>query len=565
MLTELRISNFALIDHLHLEFSKGFLAFTGETGAGKSLLVDALDLLTGGRASANHIRSQAEEAVLEAAFVIPGQSFLAIKLREEHILPPGESELIIRRILSRSGRNRIFLNGNLTSLQTVQEVGGALIDIHGQHDQQSLLAPAAQLEVLDMFGQAKGLRIQCRNAYGEWRAKQENLEKALAEESQWKSQKEFLQFQYQELQDAHLQIGEDDALAQEYQRFKHARQIGELAEQAYQALYGGDQPILEQIQIVKRCTDELGEIDKTVTHWNQLCEAASVHLQELAEGLRDYRQDLEYDPARLAEIDSRLAKLQQLKKKYGATLKELVEKTICLGQKLEDLSQSRERIEELNQEIAQAHLRLEDLAKELSRVRHQAAEMLEQRIEKEFSALGMDHFQFRVEFGGALKEGDIGQTGMDRVEFLLSANPGEPLHPLAKVASGGELSRVMLAIKTVLAEADQVPVLVFDEIDTGIGGKVAGVIGERLQTLAQYHQVFCITHLPQIASQATTQYLIQKEVVKIRTVTLAKALKEVERENEIARMLGGQKITQTVRQAAAEMLKPSPLQKKKSP
>ena len=564
MLTELRISNFALIDQLHLEFPSGFIVLTGETGAGKSLLVDALTLLSGGRASAEHIRSENKEAVLEAAFSIPIQSSLASRLREMDILSAGEIELMIRRVLSRSGRNRTYLNGNLVPAQLVQELAGALIDIHGQHDQQSLLSTSSQLEVLDAFGQMMRLKTQCAKGYADWKAKGQELKEAQTKEAELKSREEFLQFQYQELRDAHLQTGEEEALHQEYQRLKHARRLGELADQAYQALYGQDQSVIEQMQVINQCVKELAKIDNSLNVWPQLVESSLVQFQELADGLRDYRQNLEYDPDRQAEIDDRIAKLQRLKKKYGATIEELIEQARVLKGELEGLSNSQDLIDGLGQQVSKAYQETMRLAKDLSKARHQSARELEDKVKKQLASLGMKHIQFHVQVDPCSDNEVLSPTGIDRVEYLLSTNPGERPHPLARIASGGELSRVMLAIKTVLAGVDQTPVLIFDEIDSGIGGTTATVMGQRLQGLAQYHQVFCITHLPQIASQASTHFVVQKESVNDRTITSVKALDSSERQEEIARMLGSMEITMAVRQTAAEMLNTTPSQKKKS-
>ena len=564
MLTELRISNFALIDHLHLEFPPGFLVLTGETGAGKSLLVDALALLVGGRASTDLIRSETEEANLEAVFSIPSSSLLANQLRERDLLQSGEHELIIRRVLSRTGKNRIYLNGSIASLQGVQELANSLVDIHSQHDQQSLLSSKAQLDVLDGFGNARVLRNRYGTAYDDWKKKELELKEALTKQAEQKGRQEFIEFQLQELNKANLQAGEEEMLAQEYQRLKHAGRVGELIEKSYQYLYEGDQAVLGNLQAISRAIQELSTIDSSIEQWTQFGESASVSLQELADRIRDYRQNLHYDPERLAEIDDRMAQIQGLKRKYQSTYDELLERTQVLQREVDGFSTSHEKIEELRQEHTDARLLLEELGKELSSTRQHAAKELEKKIKGEFKALRMEQVRTEVRIDSNSHAEPSGPTGNDSVEFLLSSNPGEPLQPLAKIVSGGELSRIMLAIKSVLADADEVPILIFDEVDSGIGGAVAAVVGERLRNLAKYHQVFCITHLPQVASQASSHYLIEKKVLKDRTVTDVRILNEKQRQDEVARMLGGLEITEATRQTAGEMLQTSSRKKKRS-
>jgi DNA repair protein RecN (Recombination protein N) len=562
MLTELRISNFALFDQLHLEFPNGFLALTGETGGGKSLLVDALVLLTGGRASAEHIRSDAKEATLEAGFSIARNLSLVRYLRERDFLPPDDQELIIRRVLTRSGKNKTYVNGSLAPLQVVQDIARWLIDIHSQHDQQSLLALSAQLEVLDGFGETKDLRNRYTKAYLHWKEKERELSNILTRQVEQKGRQEFLEYQLQELESANLLEGEEEALHQEYQRLKHAGRIGELTNGAYQILYEGEEAVLGNLRSILQSINELAEVDPTVESWVRLGESASISLQELTEELRKYREELDYDPSRFADIDDRLAQIQRLKRKYHSTVEQLIEQKHSLQKELEGFSNIQGQIEGLNQEVSDARRVMEKLGKELSQKRREAAKRFEQKIQGEFSALRMEQVRFQVTIDTLSEIDIVGVTGMDKVEFVLSANPGEPLQPLAKVASGGELSRIMLAIKSVLAEADEVSVLIFDEVDTGIGGPVAAVVGERLRTLAHYHQVFCITHLPQIASQASTHYLIEKEVKNKKTVTGVRMLKDMERQHEIARMLGGLEITKSTRETATEMLQMSTKRKK---
>ncbi|TAJ29678.1 MAG: DNA repair protein RecN [Nitrospirae bacterium] len=554
MLTELRISNFAVIDSLNLEFGGGLHVLTGETGAGKSILVDAIALLVGGRASADQIRSDAEEAVLEAAFSLPAESSLAVRLRESGVLGPHDSEIIIRRVLSRSGRNRLYLNGSLTPLHVIQTLAGTLIDIHGQHEQQSLLSGEAQLDALDAFGHLKELRRAYAERYERWQARQRELDEAVRVAAERDSREEFLRFQHGEIEEADVKPGEEEALLAERLRLNHAERLGQLADEAYEGLYVAEASVLGMLGTVQNKLKELGAIDPAAADWTAPCDSATVQLRELAQSVRDYRQGLEHDPDRLTQVEERLDRLQRLKKKYGGTVEALLARAQEIKRDIEAMDQSEAYVAGLREQVLQEHVLASALATQLSHGRTKAAAKLEGRIKEELAALRMDRTRIKIDVARDVGDGALGSTGCDRVAYLFSANEGEPLQPLARVASGGELSRVMLAMKSVLAETDHVPVLIFDEVDAGIGGAVAAVMGRRLRALADYHQVFCITHLPQIAAQAGTHFVVEKAVVKKRTVASVKQLDRAGRESEVARMLGGVAITKSVRQTAAEMI-----------
>ena len=554
MLTELRISNFAVIDRLNLEFSRGLHVLTGETGAGKSIIVDAIAQLVGERASTDQIRAQADEAVLEAAFSVPHSGPLIHKLRENGLLGADESDLIIRRIVSRSGRNRLYLNGSLTPLHTLQSLAGTLVDIHGQHEQQSLMSAQTQLDTLDAYGHLRELREGYTQAYHQWQTVQRELDRVTQLAVEKRQKQELLHFQFRELEEAKLQPGEEASLTAERRRLAHAHRLGELAEQAYDLVYGADSAVLSSLGRVQNCLKELGSIDPDTQAWSSLGDDAMVQLRDLAQQLRDYRESLDQDPARLASIEERLEKLHRLRAKYGGSEASLLNRAQELQEQLQELEQSETRVNESRQLASQAYTQVAALAVELSEHRTRAAREMESRVKDELSALRMDHTGFQIHVRTDESESALGPTGRDRVEYMLSANPGEPLQPLHRVASGGELSRVMLAMKTVLAEADQVPVLIFDEVDAGVGGAVAAVMGRRLRALGTYHQVFCITHLPQIAAEADAHIVVEKEVVKKRTVVRARSLDQAGRQEEIARMLGGLAVTKTVRATAAEMI-----------
>lgn len=554
MLTELRISNFALIDHLHLEFPSGFLVFTGETGAGKSLLIDALVLLTGGRAAAEHIRFGADEALLEACFILSPTHPLVTKLQQEGFLLPDQQEIIVRRILSRSGKNRSYLNGQLAPLQTIQDLGQQLVDIHGQHDQQSLLSPKTQLKLLDAFGNLEEVVTRYQGMHREWVEKKTALDEFLQKLRDQANRQDILQYQYDELVKMHLESGEEEALTQEYHRLQHSGRLGELSNQAFTALYEGERSVLDQLGEVTQWIHELAQIDAQGESWRQGLETATIALREVTDNLRDYRSQMEYDPERMEVIDNRLAGLQRLKKKYGKSIEDLVELTGTLEQDLALLQHGEEQVAQWQAEVTRRYEMMKAVAQDLSARRKKVAKNLMQEIKQELAALKMATMEVQVNIETANADNLFGSTGMDRVDLLLAPNPGELLLPLGRIASGGELSRMMLALKTVFAGNDQTPVVIFDEIDSGVGGEAGMVMGTRLRQLAQFHQVCCITHLPQIASQAHVQFVVEKSSTDTRTLTRVQEVTGVKRESEIARMLGGGTLTPTIRKTAGEML-----------
>ncbi|MEC4890090.1 MAG: DNA repair protein RecN [Nitrospira sp.] len=554
MLTELRILNFAILEELSLQFEAGFTILTGETGAGKSLLIDAIALLVGGRASAEHIRHGQDEASLEAAFQIHDRHPLLSRLRGQGVLGAADSQLIVRRVISRSGRNRVYLNGSMCSLHALEELGGTLVDIHGQHDQQSLLSPSTQLEVVDAFGGLQELRGRYRQAYDAWKSLCEERDGVSALMQERAGREEFLRFQHAELEEAALQAGEDEALQQERRRLGASQRIGALTAEVLDRLHADGQGVLVNLGLMERALGELTEIDAEMGDASRLAIEARVILKEVAGQVRDYAERLDADPARLAAIEDRLSLIQKLKKKYGGTIEAALELHQRIKRELEGLEGSDARLEQLGRRIEQQNAELRMLAEQLSQKRTDVAKRMTKVVRHELGELRMGQTVFEVQVHSEDGQGSLGPDGIDQVEFLLSANAGEPPKALSKVASGGELSRVMLALKTVLAERDHVPVLIFDEIDTGVGGAVAAAIGKRLRGLGRYHQVFCITHLPQVASAAHHHLCVEKAPRAGRTVTTVRALEGSDREHEIARMLGGATITKKVRETAAELI-----------
>ncbi len=555
MLTELRISHFALFEHLHLKISHGFLVFTGETGAGKSLLIDALLLLVGGRASIDHIRHGADEALLEASFFLPESHPLEGRLRNEGYLLPDQRDILIRRILSRAGKNRVYLNGQLAPLQTLQAVGGQLVDIHGQHEQQSLLSPKHQLSLLDAYGGLNEHVSKFQQAYEEWVSKTEELDALQTYLKEQTNRQDMMEFQLNELSTMALRVGEEEELTQEYHRMKHAGRLGELSHQAFERLTERDDSVLAQLSSIKKWVQELSQIDTQRSSWASLIESAELILREASDHLRDYRLEIDYDPERTEAIDQRLAGLQHLKKKYGKSIEDLLDWVSQLEQDLQTIQQGDDRVAQLQQTVDTCWKTVNTLGQDLSAQRKATASNFVARLHEELRALHMETLKVDISIDTTEDAHRITPSGMDQVEIQIAPNPGEPFLPLARIASGGELSRIMLALKTVLAGNDHTPVLIFDEIDSGVGGEAGLIMGTRLRQLAQYHQVGCVTHLPQIAAQAHHQYVVEKSVGGGRTQTLVREIKEAERPNEIARMLGGEELTPTLKKTARELLK----------
>jgi DNA repair protein RecN (Recombination protein N) len=557
VLTELRIRNFAIIDEVGLEFSEGFTVLTGETGAGKSILVDALDLLTGGRASPDLIRTGAEEAEVSGVFHIAGNAAVIRLLSECDLLGPGETDLIFRRILSRLGRHRLHVNGRPVTLGTVQALGGLLVDIHGQHDQQSLFKPAVQLELLDAFGELTERRAHYATVFENMREIETRLKERRQVAADLQSREELLRYQVSEVNAADVRPGEDRELQRQRLLLSEGRRLAELVQQMYGPLYEEEASILGALRGLEAPFKELTGIDADLSADRERFETAMTELLDLAHRLRDYRDRLEFDPERLDKIEARLDLLHRLMKKYGGSLEEVTRRQLEAEQQLREIETMQADLAALAAEANNVRQAAYQQAEVLSRKRQDAAGELEKKLERELRALQMDRARVNIIVKPRTEDraASLSATGIDDVQFLFSANAGEPLQSLTRIASGGELSRVMLALKTVLARMDQVPVLVFDEIDAGIGGAVAEMVGKRLKHLSRHgHQVFCITHLAPIAAQAQSHFVVTKDTKGGRTVTKVTRLYAGDRVEEVARMLGGATITPKIRETAKEML-----------
>jgi DNA repair protein RecN (Recombination protein N) len=561
MLKELSIKNFAIIDQLRVEFAPGLNVFTGETGAGKSIVVDALSLALGERASVDLIRSGSQEAVVEAAFELNsrGAADVTALLSEQGIeMDPG-GDLIVRRVLSSSGKNKIYINGSLANLAALAAVGANLADIHGQHEHQSLLSLEHQREMLDAFGGLGRLRDEVTFEYRRLLEVRKDLA-ALQEGERDRAQREdMLRYQKNEIEAAQLKPGEYEELVNAQKVMANAERLAALSAMVDETLYSADDSVLANLKRAINGLKDLTEIDSSLSEALDLCESGRAQIEEAAREVTSYHNRGEFDPQRLEQIGDRLDLIQKLKKKYGNTMEEIIDFGIKASASLERMERSAEEIENLKSGIQEIKFGLTDKANQLTKKRKAAARELEKKVEAELSHLGMRNTTFTVKItqepGGDTFDGlKLGPRGADRVEFLISPNAGEEPKSLVKIVSGGELSRIMLALKTILMEGDGIPTLVFDEVDAGIGGAVAEEVGKKLKRVATKRQVFCITHLPQIASMAGSHYGVTKSVKKERTSAEVRLLDQQERVAEIARMLGGKTITEATVKHAEEMI-----------
>lgn len=551
MLTELSIRNVAIIDHLQLSFGPGLNLLTGETGAGKSIIIDALTLVCGGRASADLIRTGEEEATVEALFDLSGLPGLQAQLQEAG-LEAGD-ELLIKRTINRSGRNRVYLNGSLATLGQLADIGRQLVTIHGQHESQGLLRPEYHLVLLDAFAGTSELRQRVAAAFEQWKQITERLAHFDEQERDTARRIDLLAYQVEEIAAAELKSGEEEELEERQRLLANAERLACTTGSAYEALYGGDQALLGELKRVTAAMREAAAVDAALAPLHSLLDEGYLLLEDAALQLRDYAARIEADPEQLKQVDDRLDQLIRLKRKYAPTVEEVMALGAALAAELEELQGRCRSRDELQQELAGQRTTLERLGAELGEKRRAAGVELEQQLAEETRQLAMPHAVVQVAFEPLAEPRS---SGFEKVELLFSPNPGEPPRPLAKVASGGELSRLMLAFKQVLPEGEA-PTMVFDEVDTGVGGAVAGVVGRKLRNLATGQQVFCVTHLPQVAAWAMQHIRVEKLVGNGRTSTLVTLLDEPGRVQEVARMLAGEQISDAALQHATEMIEQS--------
>lgn len=553
MLVELTITDFAIIDKLHLTLDLGLHVLTGETGAGKSIIIDAVSLILGGRATADAVRSGAERAYVEAIFspdaatrsrLRPVMADLALEDEEE------EEPLILAREVTLRGRHTCRVNGRAVPLKTLQKIGEPLVDIHGQTEHLSLLRMRNHLDLLDRYAGTLSVRHDFAERVRKLHTIRQTLQELQRDERELARLVDRLEYQIAEIEGTQLDPDEEAALLRERRRLENASRLTELASRAYNTLRNnteGEGALLDLLGEVLRALTSLEKLEPELLPQRETTEQAFYLLEDVADALRSFRDEIEFNPARLAQVEDRLDLLFQLKRKYGDSISEVLAFAERATQELESISHSEERTEALQAEEAQVLQEIGATGTALSDVRQQVTGQLAASVERELADLGMPQTRFLVRItqheaeDGALvgdKRYAFDATGLDKVEFLIAPNPGEPPKPLVKIASGGETSRLMLALKTVLSQADETPTLIFDEIDQGIGGRIGGTVGRKLHSLARHHQVLCITHLPQIAAYSDAHTQTSKVVIEGRTITRVTRLDGVDRLNELTQMLG---------------------------
>jgi DNA repair protein RecN (Recombination protein N) len=562
MLRELRIKNFAVIDEVALELGAGLNVLTGETGAGKSIILNALGLLSGNRVSADVIRHQQDEASVEALFddVPP-----SVRERVQEAGFSFDDELIVKRIISRSGKNRIYLCGSLCQLSLLSEVGGSLVHVYGQHEHHTLLEPESHIELLDGFAglreRASGMRDRFRALAASW----ESLQRSRDLTEKRKREKGLLKAQTEEIANARLRAEEEEELLAKKNILAHAEKLYQACLEGEELLYEGESALIGRLGRYVNKLREMAHIDAGLKAAVDLVTAALANLEEANNELRRYGERVHFEPGALEQLEDRLAEIYRLKRKYNGTIAEILDVQASMEAELQALDRSEEEIPALERAFETARQLAWETAGSLSQERRVAAKRLKKEMERELRTLGMPDTTFEVRFLEPTEREDappflvggkrMSEWGIDDVEFHFSPNPGEPPKPLAKVASGGELSRLMLAIKALVLTPGDIPTLLFDEVDAGIGGGVAEIVGKKLKQVASAHQVVCVTHLPQIAALADSHHAVRKEISKGRTSTQVMRLSARERIDEIARMLGGLKITDKTRRHAEEMVR----------
>jgi len=620
MLLELSIKDFAIIDNLHFRLHRLFNVFTGETGAGKSIIIDAVSALLGGKIGAEFVRAGCERATVEGVFSIDPlppisdewQPFDASQyaasngantmfdafdnvetaesqhskidaasadagvalatLLHQYDITPEDGQLILSRDIFRSGRTVARINGRALSQQVLQQVASWLVDIHGQTEHMSLLRPEQHVNFLDRYAELLPLRDQLATKVSEWRNARKTLQSLQQNEREQARRAEFLSFEVEEIEKAKLQPGEIEQLEQERKVLGNAERLRELCTLVYGAIKGADigddfKPALDQLQIAQRGLSELSRLDKSLKEYEDSLSEAVYRLEDVAASISSYETDIEDDPRRLAEIEERLDLIAKLKRKYGSTIEEILQHAAAAHDELEGIIHRDELIAKLQQQDSQLRREIGIIAQQLSAGRHEAAERLSAAMEGQLNDLNMQRAGFSVEIeqvpddqGVPVSINDQPEqyyacdlTGIDRIQFLIAPNPGEPFKPLTKIASGGETSRLMLALKTILSSADATPTLIFDEIDAGISGRSGHVVGEKLWVLTRNHQVVCVTHLPQIAAFADTHYNVNKQIFNERTITIVNELRPDQRVREIAHIMGGS-VSESSLKSAEEML-----------
>jgi len=563
MLKSFEVKDYALIEHISVEFGSGLNIITGETGAGKSILIDAMSLLLGERASTEVVRKGAQKSYVEGIFDVKENKKVKSILEENEI--EFLDELIIRREISVKGSNRCFINDTPVNLNLVKDIGNLLVDLHGQHEHQSLLRTETHIDYLDEFGDYQEILLQYKKVYSELLQKENQLEELQEKESSIKEKKVFYSFQIKEIDNVSPQENEDETLKEELKILESSEKLVELTSEIYQLLYDSENSIQSSLGRVKSLINKLNEIDKSFSVAADESESALAQVQDISNFVRSYNAKINLDQEEVEGKRERLASINLLKKKYGGSVKAIIEYRKKIGEEFELAENFTGKIVELNKNILELRKSAGTHANILSKKRELASKLVKKGIEETLKELGIQEPQFKTKIITSVSEKDSGilidgkyfkatSNGIDEVEFFISTNPGEDLKPLAKVASGGEISRIMLSLKSTLAKNDKLPLLIFDEIDVGVSGRIAQKVGKALKNLSVFHQVISITHLPQIASQADQHFSIEKTTQNERVISSIKKLPQSERITEIARLLSGENITQASLKSARELI-----------
>ncbi len=565
MLTFLKISNIALIDELNVEFDRGLNLLTGETGSGKSIIVDALGVLVGGRFTSDLLKAGCDRGFIEGLFSVARNRELERLLSDAGIEADraDDTEIIIRRELAANGRNKIFINNQLATQSLLRELQPFLVDIHGQGDQQTLFDTTTHLELLDAFASVAGLKDEVSACYKSWSSVKRELEAQGKEDAEKFQLIDILRFQIDELERARLVVGEDEQLEEERRRLNNVEKLTMLCAESFGLTYEDGDSAITRIRQTARRVEELAGYESRFREYLEGLETSRAMLEDLAFSLRDFADKLEFSPARLEEIENRLAELSRLRRKYGGSIETALDHLARSQDRLRQIERSDEREAQLRAELADARAAYVERARKLHHERVRSAKKFERAVERNLAEVAMEHARFQAqtaappdsELNADDASGSFTASGIDRVEFYFSANVGEAIRPLAKVASGGEASRLMLVLKTVAGATEFPRTIVFDEIDSGIGGRVSEAVGIKLKKLSETNQVFCVTHQPQIARFADSHLLVRKEAIAGRTEISVDTLDRRGRVEEIARMLTGAEITETARRHAREMLK----------
>lgn len=554
MLQELSIKDFAIIDEIQISFQPKMTVLTGETGAGKSIIIDALGLLAGGRGSTEFIRKGEKKAVIQGLFTLPREAN-TYNILEEYGIDSEDGQIILQRDLYRGGRNICRINGMMVNLATLRKVGETLIDIHGQNEHQELMKPENHIDLLDEYDKKTSqLRNQYQVVYQNYRKLKLSMEKKEADEKAWAQRLDMLNFQVKEIEEAGLKINEEDELVEEKNKLDNFQAIHDALELSYQILSGEKIDVVGNLGNAMNELSDVSDLSENLQEINTKISDAFYSLEDAARDISDELDSMEWNGERLNEIEERLELIHQLKRKYGDTIEDILHYHSRIEKELREMENAEQNSEKQERQLSEALEKVKELAIKLSKQRKKSAKKLEKMIHEQLSALYMDKAVFEVKF---LNNSKLYSKGIDKVEFYIQTNPGEEMGPLAKIASGGELSRIMLALKTIFSQKMGVTSIIFDEVDTGVSGRVAQAIAEKISQISNNSQVLCITHLPQVAAIADNHYYISKSVNDDRTETSLKELDEKQKIREIARMLSGSEITELTLKHAEELIKMS--------